>query len=143
MLFRSKLEVENVLKVVDFSRDADIDGFKHGDVTSMLEAYIEDIDIAFLGADEETVDEVKKIASQHPNTLLVVTLGSKGSMALFKHKEYTQSAIRVEEVVDTTGCGDAFRAGFVTSYIDKNAIPEALQAGTEIAATVASHFGAF
>jgi sugar/nucleoside kinase (ribokinase family) len=52
----------------------------------------------------------RAIAERVP--LLVVTHGDKGAVAVSEGKNYTVPAERVEKVVDTTGAGDLFAAGF-------------------------------
>ncbi|MGD9210986.1 MAG: PfkB family carbohydrate kinase [Desulfobacteraceae bacterium] len=47
--------------------------------------------------------------------LIVLTLGSDGSIAFYGSKSYQQRTLITNNVVDTTGCGDAFQAGFVSS----------------------------
>ena len=48
--------------------------------------------------------------------LMVVTLGSKGSMIYADHHEYQVPIVPAEHIVDPTGVGDAFRGGFLTGY---------------------------
>ena len=45
--------------------------------------------------------------------VLVVTLGEKGSVVYSRGKEYTIPVVSVENIVDPTGVGDAFRGGFL------------------------------
>lgn len=47
---------------------------------------------------------------------LVVTLGDKGAKIFAEDKEYHVPAFPVEEIVDPTGVGDAFRGGFLRGY---------------------------
>ncbi|MCC7008882.1 MAG: carbohydrate kinase family protein [Acidobacteria bacterium] len=46
----------------------------------------------------------------------IVTLGAEGSLALANGREIRTPGFQVD-VVDTTGAGDAFRAGFVSAWI--------------------------
>ncbi len=66
-----------------------------------------------------------------------ITLGSKGSMLFFKedNKKRNQKvpAFPVEEVVDVTGCGDAFAAGFLVHYFDRRDVLAATQYANAIA----------
>jgi len=44
---------------------------------------------------------------------LIVTLGVKGSMIYADNKTYKIDPIKVEDPIDPTGCGDAYRAGLL------------------------------
>ncbi len=134
---------EKTLKIVDFSRDADIEGFAHGDVAAMLFHYLEHIDIAFIGGDESIVDTIQAMAEANPEKILITTLGPKGSLAFHRGKTHKQKAFWIKNVVDTTGCGDAFRSGFSTNYLKTKNIDEAMEHGARLAADAATHFGAF
>jgi fructoselysine 6-kinase len=131
------------LKVADFSRDADIEGFQHGDVAAMLFHYMHGLDMAFIGGDESLVETVEAMAEANPEKILVHTLGPKGSLAYHDGVTYKQPAIWVKNVVDTTGCGDAFRAGFVVNYLHGGNIERSLEQAARLAAQAATHFGAF
>ena len=66
-----------------------------------------------------------------------ITLGSKGSMLFFKEDDQIRNkkipAYSVEEVIDVTGCGDAFAAGFLVHYFNHNDVLAATQYANAIA----------
>jgi fructoselysine 6-kinase len=70
-----------------------------------------------------------------------MTSGSKGAVQMDGQRELRQPAIPTD-VVDTTGAGDAFLAGYLAMYargfVDG---PEALDAGARWAALMVSHQG--
>jgi sugar/nucleoside kinase (ribokinase family) len=72
---------------------------------------------------------------------IVMTSGSKGAVQMDGQRELRQPAIPTD-VVDTTGAGDAFLAGYLAMYargfVDG---PEALDAGARWAALMVSHQG--
>ena len=46
-----------------------------------------------------------------------MTLAENGSVTYFKGECYQVSAYGVDYVIDTTGCGDSYHAGFVCSHL--------------------------
>lgn len=128
---------------VDFSRDADIHGFSHGDTSAMVHHYVEDIDIALVGGLPSDEESLESIALAHPQKIVVLTIGSGGSIAWHQGKRYAEPAQRIPNAIDTTGCGDAFRAGFLHQYLQNGNIQESLRFGTTVASKTAEHIGAF
>ncbi len=49
--------------------------------------------------------------------ILIVTKGSKGSVIYTKDKKIEIPCIKAEKVIDPTGAGDSYRAGFLSAYI--------------------------
>ncbi len=73
---------------------------------------------------------------------LVVTRGEAGAVAVESGKRVEVSATPVERVVDTTGAGDLFAAGFLAARCRGHGLERSLNAGAQAAAEVISHFGA-
>ncbi|MBV9896851.1 MAG: ribokinase [Chloroflexi bacterium] len=65
------------------------------------------------GSEATAAREVRRSANQ----VVAVTLGSRGALAIDRNEVVAQSAFAVQ-VVDSTGAGDAFVAGFVAGYRD-------------------------
>lgn len=110
----------------------------------LLTTYLPRIDIAFFGlsADQHPlVERIKDIASES-GKLMIVTLGADGSIAFNNDQEYHASAVPVARVIDTTGAGDAFAAGFLGLYMHGGSVPDALKSGAECAAQAVQHVGA-
>jgi sulfofructose kinase len=59
---------------------------------------------------------VEELARATGATLVAATCGANGSVASYEGKVIRTTATRVE-VVDTTGAGDAFRAGFIAGWV--------------------------
>jgi len=78
--------------------------------------------------------------------IVVITLGQNGSLAAVKYSGkdivYRQPCKKIKEVVDTTGAGDAFSAGFLYSWKLAGSLPLALEIGSICAACVVAKFGA-
>lgn len=98
-------------------------------------------DIVFFGGTVDMIEDLAKIAQKIPGKIIVLTIGAGGSMAFSGNKTYTQKALPLEKVIDTTGCGDAFQAGFTASYYLNKDIAQALLAGAELGRKAAMSFG--
>ena len=62
---------------------------------------------------------------------------------MFDNKaEHSIDPIFIEELVDTTGAGDLFAAGFLFSFINKNSIEKCGHLGNKAAAEIIKHIGA-
>ncbi|KQX08224.1 MULTISPECIES: PfkB family carbohydrate kinase [unclassified Leifsonia] len=72
--------------------------------------------------------------------LVVVTRGAQGALASDGERLWEQKALPAA-VVDTTGAGDAFIAGFIASRVAGRDVTAALAAGAELAAITCSHRG--
>ena len=73
---------------------------------------------------------------------LVVTRSEKGALAVRGSERADVPAAPVDKVVDTTGAGDLFAAGFLAGYARGLRIEQSLKIGAIAAAEVISHYGA-
>lgn len=73
---------------------------------------------------------------------LVITRGAKGALGLQDGTVVEIAAAPVEQVVDTTGAGDLFAAGFLAGRCRGRDLRGSLETGAIAAAEVISHFGA-
>lgn len=73
---------------------------------------------------------------------LVITRGAKGAIAVDGREHADVPAVPVAEIVDTTGAGDLFAAGFLAGMFRGRSLKSCLEAGTIAAAEIISHFGA-
>lgn len=73
--------------------------------------------------------------------LVVLTLGKKGLMASDGWETIKLPSF-AKEVVDTTGAGDAFWAGFYTSILNGNTVKNAIEHGSYVSAYKLRHIGA-
>ncbi|WP_299109273.1 carbohydrate kinase family protein [uncultured Winogradskyella sp.] len=73
---------------------------------------------------------------------ICLTLGSKGVKLSQKNKELIQlPAIKVENVMDATGAGDAFWSGFLFAYIKEKPVEECLKVALQLAALKLQNVG--
>lgn len=73
---------------------------------------------------------------------LVITKGPEGAIAIEGGQRITIPAAPVKEVVDTTGAGDLFAAGFLTARCKGATLERCLWTGAIAAAEVIQHYGA-
>ena len=73
--------------------------------------------------------------------LVVIKLGSRGAMAVFNDQSIRVPAVTTN-VVDTTGAGDSFAAGFIPMWLETLDLEKALSAGTALAAKCVATVGA-
>ncbi len=76
------------------------------------------------------------------NTLFVMTRSEKGSVIMNGKQKIVQPAIPVETIVDTTGAGDAYAAGFLYGYTQQMPLEECARLGTFCATQVIQQIGA-
>lgn len=74
--------------------------------------------------------------------IAAVTMGSHGAMAIANGEIVSVPAFPVERVVDVTGAGDLFAAGFLLANARGQSMEEALKLGCLAASEVISHIGA-
>lgn len=85
-------------------------------------------------------DHYEQLITSHQGRLLI-TLGSKGVM-LYHHDEVITLPAKTVDVVDTTGAGDSFIAGFTVGLARGYDLKKAAELGTEIAAITCQYYGA-
>lgn len=72
----------------------------------------------------------------------IITDAEKGSYGYFDGKNYFQEAISPKKIIDTTGCGDGYTAGFIANYLKTKDIKSSMKKGAEYAAEILSKIGA-
>lgn len=120
---------------IDFSEDGEWWGREYFD------RFTPKLQIAFFGVHRDVPPDIPELASRHPEKTFVVTMGPAGSVGFRGDAVVSQPAL-VSSVVDTTGCGDAFQAGFLAAWLHKQDLGDALRAGARQAAVHMSHHGA-
>ena len=84
-----------------------------------------------------SMNELKKI-----DKLIIITRSENGSVAVLNNQIIYCESVRVEKILDLTGAGDLFAAGFLKEYLDKSNIKKSLQTGSNLAAQVIQKIGA-
>ena len=74
--------------------------------------------------------------------LIVITRGEKGSVAI-NNEEVAEFGIQKNlKIVDLTGAGDLFAAGFLHGYINNKSLKQCLEKGTEMSSKIIQVIGA-
>ena len=91
--------------------------------------------------DANSFDEVINF-SKSVNKLIILTRGEKGSIAI-NGEEVVECGIKEGlKIVDLTGAGDLFAAGYLHGYVNKFSLKESLIKGTEMSSKVIQQIGA-
>ena len=93
----------------------------------------------YLGDAKDVETAEKNLTAYTP--LVVIKLGSRGAMAVHGDIFAKVSAVTTN-VVDTTGAGDSFAAGFIPKWLETNDLEASLSAGTALAAKCVATVGA-
>ena len=106
------------------------------------------LDIVFANEDEmisltqsqnfnEVVDFVKQTKKN-----FIITRGEKGAISINNGKIFEVDIKKNLKVIDLTGSGDLFAAGFLHGYVNNFTQSECLEKGTELSSKVIQQFGA-
>lgn len=112
----------------------------------LLELLKESVDIVF--ANEEEAKGLTDLPAQEACSLLaslcgtaVVTMGEKGCFVQKGEQKHFQKALKAQ-VIDTTGAGDLFAAGFLHGYLNEMPLDACALYGTLVASQIVEVIGA-
>jgi ribokinase len=118
---------------------------------AMLEPVLKKTELLFLNERElqiltgkNTVNEIEEIYRLLMDTgvsNLVVTKGDKGA-SFYSEKEQVSVSAKKVKVLDTTGAGDAFAAGFLSKWFFNKSVEECLEFGNKLASDSIQILGA-
>ena len=115
---------------------------------SFLELIRNKLDIIFANEQEilelldaKSFEEVISFGKEL-NKTLVITRSDKGSIAINQNEVVQCESQKNLKIVDLTGAGDLFAAGFLHGHINKMSIKESLNKGTEMASKIIQVIGA-
>jgi sugar/nucleoside kinase (ribokinase family) len=91
--------------------------------------------------DAKTFDDVVMFG-KNLNKLLVVTRSDKGSVAISRSEVVETESQKNLKIIDLTGAGDLFAAGFLHGIINDLSIKESLKKGTDMASKIIQKIGA-
>ena len=88
----------------------------------------------------ELNDAIKKC--QDTKKIFAVTLGDKGAKIVYKNEVVDIKAEVINKLVDTTGAGDLFAAGFLAQYLKTQDLELSGKQGVKMASIIIQQFGA-
>jgi sugar/nucleoside kinase (ribokinase family) len=123
--------------VIDRHRAAFHDLIDQGLIDVLFANETEIMSLTETGDVEAAIDAVR-----HKVPLVVVTLSERGACAIAGDARVSVPAQPIDKVVDTTGAGDLFAAGFLHGQARGQSLEASLTLGAICAAEVIQHFGA-
>ncbi|HBP21223.1 MAG TPA: hypothetical protein DEA08_25980 [Planctomycetes bacterium] len=117
-----------------------------GELSPAEEAWVlERAEVVFCGVDLDhpRLPALREWARADPARALIATFGRAGACGVLRDEEARVPAAPVPggEVLDTTGCGDAFAGAFLARWGSGAGLRASLEAASEAAARVAAHVG--
>jgi sugar/nucleoside kinase (ribokinase family) len=85
----------------------------------------------------DSINQLKQL-----NKLIVVTRSENGSLAILNNEIINCESKKVNKILDLTGAGDLFAAGFLKEYLEKSEIKKCLMAGSTLASRIIQKIGA-
>jgi sugar/nucleoside kinase (ribokinase family) len=108
----------------------------------------DDVDMVFADDDEVMalyeVDKFEDVLSaiDGSDKLFVMTRSEKGSVIVAGDTKIVQEANAIEQLIDTTGAGDAYAAAFLYGWANDKSLDECARLGTHVATSVIQQLGA-
>ena len=113
-----------------------------------LELVKSKLDITFANEQEITsLIDAKNFAdvitfAKQINKLIVITRGENGATAIHGNDVFECDVMKNLKIVDLTGAGDLFAAGFLHGHVNNMSLKESLEKGTEMSSKVIQQIGA-
>jgi fructokinase len=85
----------------------------------------------------DSINHLKKL-----NKLIVVTRSENGSLAIKDNEIISCDSTKVNRILDLTGAGDLFAAGFLKEHLEKSEIKKCLMTGSILASKIIQRIGA-
>ncbi len=85
----------------------------------------------------DSINQLKKL-----NKLIIITRSEHGSIAIKNNEIIDCESIKVNKILDLTGAGDLFAAGFLKEYLNKSEIKHCLKTGSILASKIIQKIGA-
>ena len=85
----------------------------------------------------DSINQLKEL-----NKLIIITRSERGSLAIQNNNVINCESFKPNQVLDLTGAGDLFAAGFFKAYAENRDLKKCLEGGSRLAAKIIEKFGA-
>jgi sugar/nucleoside kinase (ribokinase family) len=85
----------------------------------------------------DSINQLKEL-----DKFIVITRSENGSIAIKDNEVITCNSIKADKILDLTGAGDLFAAGFLKEYLEKSEIKKCLMTGSMLASKIIQKIGA-
>jgi len=116
------------------------DSFEHA-IRNGVDIVVADEDEVGALVQQASFDDALESLEDYDN-LFAITRSEKGSVIVHSDERVVQAASPVDEVIDTTGAGDAYTAGFLYGWVNDHSLAECAKIGTFCGSTVIQQLGA-
>lgn len=155
------LSLQTKTRILKFFKDRKITTFANLGISdcrkdfASLRRFLKYVDVLIINAHEFSemirtpYDEInfkenlkEEYLGEFKHLMLILTDGLKGSHGYYEENVYHQPAIKAKKVIDATGAGDGYTAGFIASFNTSHDIVEAMKNGAAYSTKVVSVMGA-
>jgi len=116
------------------------DSFEHA-IRNGVDIVVADEDEVAALVQQASFDDALESLEDYDN-LFAITRSEKGSVIVHGDERVVQAATPVHDVIDTTGAGDAYTAGFLYGWVNDKSLEECAKIGTFCGSTVIQQLGA-
>ncbi len=128
---------ENPQKVFELAGKCEVFFVNKDEAIEIVASIVKDTPAERLRDENYLLQELKKSGGK----IMVITDGERGAWAAEEKNTAHAGAVKVENVVDTTGAGDAFTSGFLAAHIKGKSLEECLRWGTKNGGNVVKFYG--
>jgi sugar/nucleoside kinase (ribokinase family) len=116
------------------------DSYEHA-IRNGVDIVVADEDEVNAWLQTDSFDDTLEALDDYDN-LFAITRSEKGSVIVHGDERLVQDAFQVSEIIDTTGAGDAYTAGFLFGWANDKPLAECARIGTFCGSRVIQQLGA-
>lgn len=101
--------------------------------------FVSEQELVFLA--KKDIRQASRVLVRNGAKIVVCTAGEKGVLVTTSKEQFFAPAKKVKKVIDTTGAGDAFAAGFLYGLLKKQSVRHIVDSASNVAAKSVTDFG--